>query len=169
MMAVFLGLLLLALLAFWLGRRQERSAGLPSGRVIYSDTRNWGKPERPFYDPQLGLTGKPDYLVQEGDLLLPVEVKSSYAPSEPYESHVMQLIAYCYLVEQSTGQRPPYGVLRYRNRSFAVDYTPQREQQLRQQLVEMRRLERSGKAARSHEEPARCAGCGYARNCPQKI
>ncbi|MCA1954972.1 MAG: CRISPR-associated protein Cas4 [Anaerolinea sp.] len=169
MIGLFLGLLILALLLFWLGQRQQRSAGLPEGRILYSDMDVGSKPERPFYDPELGLTGKPDYLVQSGQDLLPVEVKSSDAPSEPYQSHIMQLMAYCYLVARSTGRRPPYGILRYRNRSFAIDYSAAREEQLLAQIAEMRRLERSGKAMRSHEEPRRCARCGYARHCPQKL
>ncbi|MFN7037884.1 MAG: CRISPR-associated protein Cas4, partial [Bellilinea sp.] len=99
----------------WLGARQQRRSGLPPGRVLYSDPKIIGEPERPLFDPDTLLTGKPDYLVREGAAVIPVEVKSGWAPAEPHPGHVFQLMAYCRLVERSMGVRPPYGILRYRN------------------------------------------------------
>lgn len=162
-------LLLVAILLLLLASRSQRQAGLPPGRVIYTDTRGWAAPERPLYDPLHAITGKPDYLVEQGGLILPVEVKSSWAPDLPYESHLFQLAAYCRLVEYTTGKRPPHGILRYRNRTFAVDYTPQLEEQLVDLLTEMRQQARLGEADRSHEDPARCARCGYRAVCNQKL
>lgn len=162
-------LLLLAAVLLWQSARRRRESGLPAGRVIYTDTRAWGKPEKPLYDAATGLTGKPDYLVEHEGGLIPVEVKSSYAPSAPHEGHVYQLAAYCLLVERSTGKRPPYGILRYRNRSYALDYTPELEAKLRELLGEIRQQERRGEAARSHDDPARCARCGYRGSCDQKL
>ena len=101
-----LAALLLAGLLLWWGGRQQRAAGLPRGRVSYADPKLWGRPEKPFYDVDSALTGKPDYLVAEGGKIIPVEVKSSRAPTEPYEGHLLQLFAYCLLVERATGQRP---------------------------------------------------------------
>jgi CRISPR-associated exonuclease Cas4 len=162
-------LILLALYLFWQASRQHRATGLPSGRVIYTDTRQWGKVEKPLFDPISGLTGRPDYLVEQQGFSIPVEVKSTYAPSEPYPSHVYQLAAYCLLVERTTGKRPPYGILHYRNRSFALDYTPELEANLQEAVQEMRWQERSGAADRSHAEPARCARCGYRTVCDQRL
>lgn len=164
-----LALLLAALFIFWLGGRQQKQAGLPGGRIVYSDSKTWGVPEKPFFDALSGLTGKPDYVIKHGERLLPVEVKSAFAPVEPYESHILQLMSYCYLIERSTGQRPPYGILRYRNRTFAIDFTRERENHLLDTLDEMRRIESRGKAMRSHDDPARCARCGYAKECPEKM
>ncbi len=165
-LAIFL--LLAALILFWQSTRQRRAAGIPAGRVIYTDTRAWGKVEQPLYDALTGLTGKPDYLVEQNGFWIPVEVKSSYAPAAPREGHLFQLAAYCLLVERTTGKRPPYGILHYRNRDFAVDYTDEMENRLRDLLDEIRMQERRGEAERSHEEPARCARCGYRGVCDQK-
>ncbi|MCF6277605.1 MAG: hypothetical protein L3J16_02505 [Anaerolineales bacterium] len=44
-------LLALALLLFWQASRQRKQAGLPGGRVIYTDTRAWGEVDMPLYDP----------------------------------------------------------------------------------------------------------------------
>lgn len=64
-----------AIVFFILASRQRKQAGIPAGRVIYSDASQWGKVERPLYDPKLRLTGKPDYLMKQGNQLIPVEVK----------------------------------------------------------------------------------------------
>jgi CRISPR-associated exonuclease Cas4 len=162
-------LILGAFLLLWLSSRRQRSMGIPTGRVIFSDTSAWGKVEMPLYDPQLRLTGKPDYLVRQGAASLPVEVKSGWAPSSPYSGHLFQLAAYCLLVEKTTGQRPPYGVLNYRNRTFAIDYTERIESDLHAILAEMRRLEKRTNVARSHQEPSRCARCGYRSICEEHL
>lgn len=164
-----LALLALALILFWLSHRTRRAAGLPGGRVIYTDTRGWGKVEKPLYDPDLGLTGKPDYLVERNGQIIPVEVKSGRAPSAPYDSHIYQLAAYCLLVERTMGKRPPYGILHYVDRDFAVDYTPALENALLDLLAELRREERRGHPARSHESAARCARCGFRHVCDQRL
>lgn len=162
-------LIVLALALLWQSSRQRKAAGLPGGRVIYADTRRWGPVEKPLYDPQLHLTGKPDYLVAQGSELIPVEVKSAQAPSSPHDSHIFQLAAYCLLVERSMGKRPPYGILHYRNQTFAIDYTPELEAALLEILSDMRRCEKAGEADRSHEQAARCARCGFRTACDQRL
>lgn len=172
-------LLVIALLALFVSSRQRRNAGLPAGRIAYSDTGSWGRVEKPLYDPISGLTGKPDYLVEEKGFLIPVEVKSGRAPSLPYDSHIFQLAAYCLLVERTEGVRPPYGILRYRDKTFAIDYTPQLQRELETLLETMRaeekrleskRARQAGlEAERSHNEPARCARCGYRNICNQRL
>lgn len=153
----------------WIASRQRAASGLPTGKVIYSDTNRWNKVEKPLYDALLGLTGKPDYLVEENGTLIPVEVKSSRAPSLPHDSHIFQLAAYCHLVESEYGKRPPYGILRYRDRTFSIEYTPALEQELEGMIEVIRLQERRGEADRSHNEPQRCARCGYRALCNQRL
>jgi CRISPR-associated exonuclease Cas4 len=171
MILFFAGLLFfsLALLLFWQSSRQQKAAGLPGGRVIYTDTRAWGKVEKPLYHGALALTGKPDYLVEKNGRIIPVEVKSGRAPQAPYDSHIYQLASYCLLVEKTMGSRPPYGILHYDDRDFAIDYTPALESSLLDLLAEMHRDERRAEVARSHEQSARCAKCGFRNICDQKL
>jgi CRISPR-associated exonuclease Cas4 len=166
---IALGLFLLALVLFWQSGRQRREAGLPGGRVIYTDTRTWGPVEKPLYFAELGLTGKPDYLVERKDRIIPVEVKSGHAPEAPYDSHIFQLASYCLLVDKTYGKRPPYGIIHYTNRDFAVDYTPELESNLLDLLIEMRRDEYRSSVPRSHEDVARCARCGFQTACDQRL
>ncbi len=169
MMPLALLCLLLALVLLWQASRQRRAAGLPGGRVIYNDTRDWGKLERPLYDRTLDLTGKPDYLVRRNSRIIPVEVKSGRSPQAPYDTHIFQLASYCYLVEKSYGLRPPYGILHYEDRDFAIDYTADLEFSLMDLLAEMRRDEAREQVERSHQQARRCAGCGYRIECDQSL
>lgn len=169
MLYLALILFFIALFFFWQSNRQRKEAGLPGGRIIYTDTRGWGKLERPLYNQSLGLTGKPDYLIQQNGQIIPVEVKSGRAPSAPYDSHIFQLAAYCLLVEKSYGKRPAYGIIHYTDRDFAVDYTPELESSLLDLLADIRRDEMKREVDRSHEQAARCARCGFKKVCDQSL
>jgi CRISPR-associated exonuclease Cas4 len=98
MLYLALALFIFALFFFRKSSIQRKEAGLPGGRIIYTDTRGWGKVEKPLFYPALELTGKPDYLVEKNGQIIPVEVKSGRAPEAPYDSHIYQLAAYCILV-----------------------------------------------------------------------
>lgn len=167
-------LVLFALVLFFLAARRRKASGLPGGRVIYSDTRRWDRLEEPLYDPILGLTGKPDYLVEDKDQIIPVEVKTSRAPRGPYDAHIFQLAAYCLLVQRVFGKRPAYGILHYSHppengRSFMIDYTPALESALLDTLEEMRIQDRKKDVERSHDSPPRCSACGFRTVCDQRL
>ena len=166
----FVLLFILALVFFWFSSRQRQGSGLPGGRIIYEDTRGWGRVEKPLYDPELELTGKPDYLVEQGGRIIPVEVKSGRAPAAgPYDTHIFQLAAYCLLVERCLGKRPSHGILHYANRTYAIDFTPALETALLDILAQMRIQEKRGDPARSHDQAARCVRCGYNQICNQRL
>ena len=163
------GLLAVGLALFWLSRRLRRASGLPAGKVVYSDTRTWRECPKPLYARSVNLAGKPDYLVVRWKYVLPVEVKSSAPPCEPYRSHVLQLAAYCVLVEEMYGTRPPHGLIHYPGRTFAVRFTQELEDELLDTIEWMREDLREGGAERSHNDPARCRECGYADDCDQRL
>jgi CRISPR-associated exonuclease Cas4 len=165
-----LSLILVGLLIFWLGRRSQADAGLPIGRVIYSDTSGWRSLEKPLFSQTQRLAGKPDYLVQQGREIIPVEVKSAHAPADgPRRSHVLQLAAYCLLVEETYRQRPKYGIVKYADRMFAIDYTASLQAALLDVMAAMRDDVAHNQAHRSHDEAARCAHCGYRQACDERL
>jgi CRISPR-associated exonuclease Cas4 len=165
--AVFTAFLAIALL--WLARRQQQTAGLPEGRVIYADTRGWLPVAEPLYDPDLGLTGRPDYLVQQGKQVIPVEVKSTRTPQKPYDTHIFQLAAYCLLVKHTYDVRPRYGILHYPDRTYRIDFTRELEGALLFLLENMHSQEHHDALPRSHASPARCRGCGFRTVCDQRL
>jgi len=167
LLALFLALLALAT---WLwARRLRRQSGLPLGQLLYADTGTWKQPEQPLFSTHYQLTGKPDYLVEESGHVIPVEVKSSPRPSSPYFSHQLQLAAYCLLVEDTYGQEPPYGVLKYRDGTVTVNYTPALRSALLATLHAMRRDYSARQVSRSHERPARCRACGQRAQCGMNL
>ena len=169
MLYITLFLFILAILFFWRSDRQQKAAGLPGGRVIYTDTRGWGKVEKPLYHEAFGLTGKPDYLIEKNGQIIPVEVKSGRAPETPYDSHIFQLASYCLLVEKKYRKRPPYGIIHYENRDFAIDYTKELESALIELLADMREDELKKDVPRSHDQPSRCKRCGFRDICEQSM
>ncbi len=169
MLILSIVLFIIALILLWQARRRQKEIGLPAGRVIYADTSRWGAVEEPLYNAQLGLAGKPDYLIQQGDQFIPVEVKSSRVGSAPYDAHIFQLAAYCLLVESTYQERPAYGILHYPNRTFAIDYTIELETALLDLLEEIRDQDRRKEIQRSHDSPARCNRCGYRSICEQAL
>lgn len=168
-MAVTVGLALLALallLLIW-AVRMRATTGLPWAPVVYRDTDSW-RPERPLMARNLGLVGKPDYLMQVRGRLIPVEVKPSRMASQPYESDLMQLAAYCLLVEETTGEAPPYGLLRYAERTFRLRYTSQVRADVLVLLDNMRAA-LDDQCDRNHDDHFRCRGCGFFDQCDQAL
>lgn len=177
-------LFLIALAAYLASRRAGRLTGLPSGRLIYSDTGNpvaalgplieserGVKQERALVSRTYGLTGRPDYLVRNSDGIVPVEAKSTKCPASgrPYDSHVMQLAAYCLLVESTLDAEVPYGVIKYSDREIIVDYTEELRDELITLLEEMRAARKAEDVHRSHQDIRRCSKCSMREICTESL
>jgi CRISPR-associated exonuclease Cas4 len=136
--------------------------------LIYLDTLPVERVQRPLFHPELNLSGRPDYVIRRRRDMIPVELKAASAPVSPYKSHVLQLAAYCALVEASFGRRPREAVLKYRDRAVAIEYGRPLERLLEDTLHAMRQAE-GRQPDRSHESPSRCRGCGYRAVCDQRL
>lgn len=162
--------------AIFLARRSwlsQKATGLPLARVsvIYSDSGAWEKVAEPLFSPTYGLTGKPDYVLETKKGLVPVELKPSRVADQPYESDIMQLAAYCLLLEEAWNEQPPYGLLRYREKTFRVEWTAELRQTLLYLLDEMRELNATPAFKGSplpepqHDMTVRCHSCGFHYIC----
>lgn len=165
---LLLAFLLLALGA-WLYLRSaqlRRATGLPAGEIIYADTGDWRRNDRPLFSARHQLTGKPDYLVENRKETIPVEVKSTHLRGDdPYDSHKLQLAAYCLLIEDVMGKRPSHGILQYANVTLRLPYTDALRTELLQTLDQIRQAHSARTISRSHDDPARCRQCGYLQDC----
>ncbi len=163
-------LLLAAGVILWRGRATLAASGLPKGAVVYADSERWQRLDKPLVDNQLRLSGKPDYVIETtAGMVIPVEIKSSPAPSEPYPGHLFQLAAYCLLVSRAFGVRPEYGIIQYADGGFEVDFTPDLEEDLLTILTDMRHDLASYDVDRSHEDWRRCQKCGVRGECRQRL
>ena len=81
-------LFVLATMLLLLSLRERKKSRLPDAQVIYADTDLWQRVPQTLVDHQLGLVGKPDYVMKtrQGSLI-PVEVKTGNTPDTPYDSH----------------------------------------------------------------------------------
>ena len=166
--ALGLALLLLALLALVWALRLRRSTGLPWAPVLYRDTGG-SVPEKPLIARKLGLVGKPDYLLELRGQIIPVEVKPGRHAARPYDSDLMQLAAYCVLVEETNGVAPPYGLLRYAEQTFRLDYTEHVREEVLALLDAMRADLEEPDCDRSHDDERRCLSCGFFEQCEQAL
>lgn len=160
---------LLSLLLLAAAFAVRRSTGVPWSRIVYSDTRAWQQVQEPLYARQYGLVGKPDYLVKRGKQVIPVEVKPGRRAATPYPSDLMQLAAYCLLVEETTGVRPPFGLLCYADATFKVPFDKRRRHDLIAIVHEMQAADSWRAPARSHNEISRCEACGFASQCSEAL
>ncbi len=177
-MFLFFGVLFLLALAtglafLLLARLRRAQTGLPvDARVVYSDSGAWEKVERPLFSRRYGLTGKPDYLVESDGAIIPIELKPNRKATTPRESDVMQLAAYGLLVQENLppGKQPPsYGLLKYRDVEFQIDFTEDLYARLFQVMAAMRKDAERDDVARSHAEAPRCRACGYRAECGQSL
>jgi CRISPR-associated exonuclease Cas4 len=171
LVALALLLLLLGGLALRRSGTLRQETGLPLGRVVYADIphTDWHAPAQPLFSTTHNLVGKPDYLVRTAGGLIPVEVKSGAAPPAPYLGHVLQLAAYCLLVEEKSGQTPPHGLLKYADKLYEIDFTSELRQELLEKMAEMRQARLAANVGRGHDQPQKCANCGFRRVCGEAL
>lgn len=150
--------LALLLLAGWFRRRSR----LPAGRILASDAGP--QPGPLLVSPRHRLHGRPDYLLRRGRQVIPVELKPTQ--DAPYPSALLQLAAYCLLVEERYG-RPSHGLLVLRDRVETVPYDDVRRAELLATLAAMRAA--PAVPHRSHGQPARCRACAFAPLCAEAL
>lgn len=122
-----------------------------------------------YLSERYGLSGRPDFVLEINGQLIPGDMKTGRTPKGPLFSHILQVAAYCLLIAESSGKRPPYGLLRYGNEEHEIEFDPDLERMLLEKLEEMRRLIRSGEVHRNHNRPGKCAGCSRRESCPEKL
>ena len=159
--------MLLALIAaFFLrrtGRSEQAQAGIPiDSRVVYSDTGAWQRVEKPLFSQRYRLTGKPDYIIEdETGAMIPIEIKPNRTGSQPRQSDTMQLMAYGVLIEEKFDGRPEYGLLKYRDMVFRIEFTDELRHEFFEILADMRHARGMSNVPRSHDDPIICRYCGY--------
>jgi CRISPR-associated exonuclease Cas4 len=146
-------------------REEKKLFGIPDGMILYSDLN---VPAVPFFSKRSRLTGKPDYIVRKENYYVPVEVKSGRGVN-PNQSQVLQLAAYCQLLEDTSGVFVPEGILVYNNVPYTIAFDPKLRFELESVMKSMRTSLRNGVVKRNHEEPGRCRHCSMKRYCTDVV
>ena len=145
--------------------KRKQQYRIPKGKIMYSDLN---KPASAFFSKRYKTTGKPDYVIIEKGRYIPVEFKSGSA-YKPRQNHVLQLAAYCHLLEEVYGGFVPYGRLVYNDREFTIPFDPTLRFELESVLTTMRHVLQHGNVERNHDDLRRCKACSMRAYCTQRL
>lgn len=142
-------------------RRRARDREL--GELVAVDAG----PSRSLRSARYRLAGRPDAVRRRRDgSLAPIELKHRPAPrGAPYPSHVVQLEAYCLLLEEETARAPPFGILRYTDRDVRLPWDAMARRHVVELLAELRRPY----DGRADPGPAKCGGCTWSGSCDASL
>ena len=171
------GLLLISLTLFvmlWNERRasmrrlieeHERALDLPEGELVYEDMDGQGEA---LVSEQAPLLGKPTYVVKLADgRLTPIEVKNTELNElKPASQHVLQIAAYCLILEDYSELPPLYGIVRYSDREFEVEYTPALRKKVIRLLEEMALCNERQPPPLQKQKVTKCRACIFKPICP---
>jgi len=135
------------------------------GKIEYIDMGD----SQVFKSDRYGLSGRPDYVIKLSDSVIPVEEKKGRTPRGPLFSHILQVAAYCLLIEESSGKAPPYGLIKYPEHEHEIEYNDDLKKVLLEKLDEMREIVGTGNAHRNHDRPGKCKYCSRRDVCPEKL
>ncbi|HNX47058.1 MAG TPA: PD-(D/E)XK nuclease family protein [Methanomassiliicoccales archaeon] len=122
-----------------------------------------------YLSERYGLSGRPDFVLEIDGQLIPGDLKTGRTPKGPLFSHILQVATYCLLIAESSGKRPPYGLLLYGSEEHEIEFDAELEKILLEKVDEMRKLMRSGEVHRNHNRPGKCASCSRRESCPEKL
>jgi CRISPR-associated protein Cas4 len=166
-----LQLIVLLVLCAWLmgvfkreARRRHADSGFSQSEVALAIDGGVLLPEREYISTRQGLAGKPDALVQEVGIVVPVERKP--LARKLRDRYVAQLLVYLRLVEEFEGVRPPHGYLLLGPtcRRIKIPNTTAKQQWISSMLKEMRQV-LEGAAPRVAPHPKKCARCEVRQHC----
>lgn len=146
--------------------QRRRDLRLPSGDLVYEDADGQGEP---LSSREVPLVGKPTYIVQLSDgRPVPIEqLKSSVQNlKEPQSNHVVQIGAYCLILEDYFEEPPTHGVLRYADREFVVDYTPALRKKVLRILKDMGNCSEQYPPSLTRQRATKCRACLFQPICP---
>ena len=118
------------------------------------------------------LAGRPDYMINEKDSHVPVEVKTGRRPKAPFFSHVLQIGAYCLLSEETFQRSPSHGQIRYGfdSEPHEVEWEPKLKNLVVEKIEEMNDiLDGKTEAHRNHKRAGKCNNCSRRKGCPERL
>ena len=118
------------------------------------------------------MPGRPDYLIKQGDMRIPVEVNTGRRPKAPFFSHVLQIGAYCLLSEETFVGKPSCGQIRYGfdSEPHEVKWDSKLKALVKEKLEEMNDILKGNmEAHRNHKRVGKCNSCSRRKGCPERL
>jgi CRISPR-associated exonuclease Cas4 len=129
------------------------------GEIVYADQQN----DELLVSERFCLTGRPDYILEQDGELVPVE------RTGPHDGGVLQLAAYCLLVEDRYQTTVRRGQLQYLNRPIDVLFDDVLRGKLLRTLEAVDQASGLREVPRSDASPARCGECGFRNRCDEGL
>lgn len=125
-------------------------------------------PSRSFSSDILGLTSTPDALLEEGGVLIPIDIKPR--AKKIRDRHIIEMTAHLRLIEEETGRIPNYGILLLgeQKRQVKIKNTPERQRQLEVFLDEMHSIAQ-GTPALATPSFYKCQNCDVRNICAHSL
>lgn len=158
-------LLIRSMLLFDHIRKKKHRQHIPKGKITYSDLNI---PAKPLFSARYLLAGKPDYIVSQKNTYIPVERKSGSAPA-PQHSHLLQVAAYCQILEDVYEVFVPYGILVYNNAQHTINFDPRLRFELQSVITSMRHALLQKTVTRNHHDLRRCRACSLKKYCTERL
>ena len=142
----------------------RKSAGFRRKTEILGIRGSSALPARDYSSEELGLSGRPDALLKEGQYHIPVMVHPM--SDKIRDRHIIQLLVNLRLVEEEQGVRPPVGILIMgpEQRPVRVKNTTQKQQWLEAIRKEMYSI-LQGIPAVPAPQFYKCRNCDVRANC----
>jgi len=147
-------------------RAKQRRWQMPKGKVISVDDGNGII----LTCRKLQLVGRIDVIRRDGKWHIPEERKKKILKgNRPWDEDVLQLFAYCYLLNENL-MPAPKGILIYQNGPrFDLEFSLGARNRLMQVLQRIKSLHNARDVNRSHNSPAKCVSCKAQRICFQSL
>jgi CRISPR-associated exonuclease Cas4 len=148
-------------------KRARMEYGIPNGDIIYTDL---DKPAKALFSSKFQISGKPDYIVKDKqqNVLVPVEIKSKNA-KKPHWGHVLQLGAYCLLIEEVYNVSVPFGILVYADgKQHKIKFDKSLRHEVLSVADEMRTCLKNGYVDKGTRFEGRCRYCSVRDDCNYK-
>ena len=141
---------------------------IQNGKIRYSDLYH---PQKALHSKSLPLSGKPDYIISsKQNEYIPVEVKTGNH-LKPKKPHIIQLISYCHLVQETYGKMVPYGILVYYDTKlqFKIPFSDKYQSILSSTIDRMIDHMSQNIVSRNHNNVDKCLFCSMKESCPEKL
>ncbi len=145
--------------------REEKK--LPEGKIEYTDTIE--QKVKLLISKRYKLSGRPDIILERDGHSIPVEIKTGRVPKGPFFSHILQLAAYCTIIEDNTSKAPPYGIIRYGETEFEIPFDKDLKDLLFEKVDMMRNSMSTGVVHRNHHRVGKCTHCSRRKSCPERL
>lgn len=168
-----LGALAVYLALRWYRERTGFAAGAAgTSRIVASDTGV--EASILLRDPQLGLRGRPDYLLEfevaGHPLYVPLELKPGRRARRVYESDALQVAAYLIALRGTAKDSAgTFGYLRYATGTFKVGLTRELERRVHAIVQAIREGRGAATVHRSHAIVQRCVNCTVREHCNEVL